>query len=136
MSIKFQGLVGVARRPRSSGDREGRSITRLTWLMNMDFQGLVPVVAVQSALLTSAAYPQIKLLELEKWTHGKKEADLADTLAKTREMLRGKDDELNRARRYFDESAEKHRALQSEKDAEIKRLRKEVLEMREKLKKA
>ena len=62
------------------------------------------------------------------------------------EKLREQDVELSRARRYNDESAEKleaawkaNRDLESEKeekDAEIKRLRKEMLEMGEKLKKA
>ena len=42
-------------------------------MMNVDFAGLVPTLGVQSALLTTAAYPRFKLLELEKHTQEKKE---------------------------------------------------------------
>ncbi len=123
MSIKFQGLIGVARGPRSSDDGERRSITRLTWLMNMDFQGLVPAFVVQSAILTTSSYPRLKLLELEKWTRGKKEADFAATVAKLRDELRKRDAELARGEKevgLVDTVAKLRKELRDKED-ELKR---------------
>ena len=45
---------------------------RLTWLINVDFGGLVPTWAVQHVVVTSAAFPRIQLLELEEHTRNKK----------------------------------------------------------------
>ena len=132
MSIKFQGLVGVPRRPKdgnSSGGGGAVKTTRLTWLMNIDFGGLVPTVAVQSALLTTAAYPRIKLLELEDETRGKKEADLADTVAKLRDQLERKDEELEKKEEELEkkeEEMEGMRAALAKSKAELSALRQQV----------
>ncbi len=127
MSIKFQGLVGVPRGPKndSSGGGGGGAgaTTRLTWLMNVDFRGLVPTASVQSALSTTAAYPQIKLLEMRKKTSDKREADLADTVAKLRGKLREKEGELQQCVKDAADQARK-------KDAELVKLRKEIAELR------
>ena len=97
--------------------------------MNMDFQGLVPTVAVQSALLTSAAFPRLTLTKLEKETRGKEETRLKDTVSKLRKRLqsqeddlRGKDGELRGKDEMLDDFAQR---LQ-QRDREIERLQKEL----------
>ena len=87
MSIKYQGMVGVPCRPMEEADgggggaRGAKTTTRLTWLMNIDFQGLVPTVVLQTSLLTSACYPRLMVIEMEKAACDKKEADHADTVS-------------------------------------------------------
>lgn len=130
MSIKFQGLVGMPRGPKndSSGGGGGGAgaTTRLTWLMNVNFGGLVPTAAVQSALLTSAAYPRIKLLEMRKDTSDKREADLADTVAKLRDQLERKEEELEKK----EEEMEGMRAALAKSKAELSALRLQVGDQR------
>ena len=128
-------LVGVARRPRSSDDGKERSITRLTWLMNLDSQGLVPAFLVQSALLTSASYPRLKLLALEKWMRGKKEADLSETVAKLRERLGRKDEEHRRKeeelRENFETLKERYDELEDANEHLTQRLKELLAKVKE-----
>ena len=100
-----------------SAGKSGTSTT-LTWLMNIDFGGLIPVSAVQSKIMTSMFYPKQKLLELEERTGGKAGPIDVGMAAKTQ----------------IKAMEEKMAAMQADFDAETARLRRENEEMRAKLK--
>ena len=55
-----------------------------------------PLCLCERGYLTS--YPRVKLLELQKKTSDKKEADLSDTVAKLREQLRSESEQLQTAK--------------------------------------
>ena len=62
-NVKYQGLVGV---PLKEGAlRPAGTWSRLTWLVNVDFGGSIPVEFVQSALLNSMFLPRAKVIEME-----------------------------------------------------------------------
>ena len=56
--MKFQGMVGVP--------CDTRKATKLTWLVNIDFCGLVPTMAMHSGLKTWMFYPRKVELEMEE----------------------------------------------------------------------
>ena len=68
LSVKFQGLVGV---PTSETCTKPVSIqghtntTRLTWLVNMDYGGLVPIRFFQHVLQEIMFLPSAKVIEME-----------------------------------------------------------------------
>ena len=100
--MRFQGMVGVSTQAGELGT------SRLTWLVNVDFGGLVPASAVRSGLITGMYYPKQVGKDLRANAGPQPDAALKVTVLGLRAELRAKDEALK------------------EKDDEIKRLRAEL----------
>lgn len=76
--------------------------TRLTWLVNVDFGGLVPEALLQSGLLTSMFYPCQIVLDMEELNRQHEGNNVTALLAELRQakmMLRLKEGELEELKR-------------------------------------
>ena len=126
-------MVGVPCRPEAAAAAAagGINATRLTWLMNLDFKGLVPVLVVKSALMTSACYPRLNLLDLEKKSLEKKKAGHAETVTKLRKRLGREDEELREKGDEIDDKRSREAELArllAEKDSENEKMKAELRE--------
>ena len=85
----------------------------MTWLVNCDFGGCCPVALVEGGLYQAMSYPKVLVHQIEEKERSSKGGFLEDQVSLLKEELRGKDKELQKTK------------------AEIERLKRELLQMRE-----